>query len=126
VELGKKRDSSRDVQTQKTKNTSPWGGDWVEYTTDEGRKYYHNAATGVTRWHIPTFDLAAQLSAKAAEKDSHRSSTRSKDKVSRACARTLLPLITSHQNCFDLFHLVVQVVQLVQLVEEQAQIEPHS
>jgi hypothetical protein len=77
VELGKKRDSSRDVQTQKSKNTSPWGGDWVEYTTDEGRKYYHNAATGVTRWHIPTFDLAAQLSAKAADRESSKSSHKS-------------------------------------------------
>lgn len=34
---------------------------WVKYTTDDGKDYYHNAVTNVTQWEVPTPSISEEV-----------------------------------------------------------------
>ena len=40
--------------------------EWKEFTAPDGRKYYHNKATGESKWHNPDTKPAAALAPAAA------------------------------------------------------------
>jgi hypothetical protein len=47
------RETSTSNSTPYTSQTTTQS-DWKEYTTDDGKKYYHNPKTNTTTWEIPT------------------------------------------------------------------------
>jgi pre-mRNA-processing factor 40 len=56
------------TQTQQPAATVKSSSGWKEYSSPDGRKYYHNASTGVTQWNKPAdFEAPGDASKPAAE-----------------------------------------------------------